>query len=80
MISQPRSSCLGAGAPFAGSPGAERAGFMLVQTVESLFHRFAAHTEESSISRPDLVSEMVTMLRSYLSCNGRRGQSTSPGA
>lgn len=58
----------------------ERAGFMLVQTVESLTHRFAAHPGASSISRSDLVSEMVAMLQSYLSCNGRPGQSTSPGA
>jgi AcrR family transcriptional regulator len=44
------------------------AGFMLVQTVESLTHRFAAHPDEEGIKRAEFVAELVSMLRSYLSC------------
>lgn len=54
----------------------DRAGFMLVQTVESLTHRFAAHPDDSGISRSDFASELVRMLQSYLSC-GQRPDGTS---
>jgi AcrR family transcriptional regulator len=46
----------------------DRAGFMLVQTVESLTHRFAAHPDEAGMKRPEFVAELVAMLQSYLSC------------
>lgn len=44
----------------------ELAGYMIVQTVESLTHRFAAHPDEQFISRAGFVDEMVTMLAAYL--------------
>lgn len=53
----------------------DHAGFMLVQTVESLTHRFVAHPDNSGISRADLVSELVTMLQAYLSYEQGTGQS-----
>lgn len=46
----------------------EHAGFMVVQTVESLTHRFAAHPDEQFISRESFVEEVVTMLIAYLTC------------
>ena len=44
----------------------EHAGLLLVQTVESLTHRFAAHPDEQIITRIGLVDEIVTMLEAYL--------------
>jgi len=44
----------------------ERAGFMVVQTVETLTHRFAAHPDEQFISRTAFVDEVVAMLVAYL--------------
>jgi AcrR family transcriptional regulator len=46
----------------------EQAGFVVVQTVESLTHRFAAHPDQQIISRAGFVNELVTMLEAYLSC------------
>ena len=46
----------------------ERAGFMVVQTVESLTHRHAAHPDEQFISRVTFVDEVVAMLVAYLTC------------
>jgi AcrR family transcriptional regulator len=47
----------------------EYAGFLVVQTVESLTHRFAAHPNEQFISRHRFIEEVVTMLVSYLTCD-----------
>ncbi len=47
----------------------ERAGFLVVQTVESLTHRFAAHPDQQVISRANFIDESVTMLEAYLSCS-----------
>ena len=44
----------------------EDACFMVVQTVESLTHRFADHPDEQFITRASFVAEMVTMLVAYL--------------
>jgi AcrR family transcriptional regulator len=44
----------------------EQAGFLVVQTVESLTHRFAAHPDEQLITRAGFVDEVVTMLEAYL--------------
>lgn len=44
----------------------EQAAFVVVQTVESLTHRFAAHPNERAISRSDFVSEVVAMIVAYL--------------
>ena len=52
----------------------ERAGYMVVQTVESLTHRFAAHPDEQNISRANLIDELVTMLEAYMLSLDRRGQ------
>ena len=46
----------------------EQAGFLVVQTVESLTHRFAAHPDEQFITRAGFVDEVVTMLVAYLTC------------
>jgi AcrR family transcriptional regulator len=53
----------------------ERIGFLVVQTVESLTHRFAAHPDQQVISRAAFVEEVVTMLFAYLTCPAPR-----PGA
>ena len=45
-----------------------QAGFLVVQTVESLTHRFAAHPDEQSITRSGFADEVVTMLVAYLTC------------
>jgi AcrR family transcriptional regulator len=45
----------------------EQAGFLVVQTVESLTHRFAAHPDERVISRASFIDELVTMLEAYVS-------------
>ena len=50
----------------------DRAGFLVVQTVESLTHRFAAHPDEQFITRTLFVDEVVTMLVSYLTCHSER--------
>lgn len=44
----------------------EQAGILIVQTVESLTHRFAAHPEEPLIRRTGFVDEVATMLFAYL--------------
>ncbi len=45
----------------------ERAAFIMVQTVESLTHRFAAHPDEQQIiGRIEFVAELVNMLDYYL--------------
>jgi AcrR family transcriptional regulator len=49
-------------------PHLEQAGFVVVQTVESLTHRFAAHPDQQIISRVRFIDELVTMLEAYLSC------------
>jgi len=46
----------------------EQGGFLVVQTVESLTHRFAAHPHEQVITRIGYVDEMVRMLCAYLTC------------
>ena len=52
----------------------EQTGFLVVQTVESLTHRFAAHPEEQVISRPRFIEELVTMIEAYLSWPGPPGR------
>jgi AcrR family transcriptional regulator len=47
-------------------PNLEQAGHLLVQTVESLTHRFAAHPTEQVLSRQDFLLHLVTMLEAYL--------------
>lgn len=47
-------------------PCLEHAGFMVVQTVESLTHRFAAHPDDQFIPRNIFIDEMVAMLVAYL--------------
>jgi AcrR family transcriptional regulator len=46
----------------------ERAGYLLVQTVESLTHRFAAHPVGQLVSREGFLEDLVTMLEAYLTC------------
>jgi AcrR family transcriptional regulator len=43
-----------------------QASFLVVQTVESLTHRFAAHPSEQIIERTAFVDQVVTMLCAYL--------------
>ena len=42
--------------------------FLVVQSVESLTHRFAAHPNDQFIPRTTFVGEVVTMLMAYLTC------------
>ena len=55
--------------PEVGRASLEHAGFVVVQTVESLTHRFAAHPDEQFITRTCFVDEVVTMLVAYLTCD-----------
>jgi len=48
-------------------PHPDQAGFLVVETVESLTHRFAEHPSEQIISRSGFVNEVVDMLVAYLS-------------
>jgi AcrR family transcriptional regulator len=48
----------------------DQAGFLVVQTVESLTHRFAAHPDQQLIPRSRFVAEVVTMLVAYLMHRG----------
>jgi AcrR family transcriptional regulator len=48
----------------------EQAGSLVVQAVESLTHRFAAHPEEQIITQAGFVNEVVTMLEAYLTFRG----------
>jgi AcrR family transcriptional regulator len=48
----------------------DQAGFLVVQTVESLTHRFAAHPDEQIMPRASFIDELVTMLAAYLSGSG----------
>ncbi len=41
-------------------------GFLVVQTVESLTHRFAAHPSEQLMSKDIFTNELVLMLEAYL--------------
>ncbi|MGC4118637.1 MAG: TetR/AcrR family transcriptional regulator [Myxococcales bacterium] len=43
-----------------------RSSFLLVQTVESLAHRFVAHPGAGGLERKELVAELVAMLEAYL--------------
>lgn len=48
--------------------GLEHTCFLVVQSVESLTHRFAAHPDNQFIPRTTFVDEVVTMLVAYLTC------------
>ncbi len=52
----------------------EQAGYMVVQTVESLTHRFAAHPQEQLCTREDFVAHLVTMLEAYLTAPALPGK------
>lgn len=47
-------------------PKLNQAGYLIIHTVEALIHRFAAHPEESAITREDLKGELLRMLKAYL--------------
>lgn len=51
--------------------GLEHTCFVVVQSVESLTHRFAAHPNDRFIPRTTFVNEVVTMLLAYLTCEAR---------
>jgi AcrR family transcriptional regulator len=44
----------------------DHAGFLVVQTVESLTHRYAAHPDEQVMDRAVFARELVAMLEAYL--------------
>ncbi len=52
-------------------PRLEQAGFLVVQAVESLTHRFAAHPEWQLMERDTFIEEVVSMLVAYLTCEER---------
>jgi AcrR family transcriptional regulator len=47
-------------------PHLDQVGFMVVQTVESLTHRFAAHPDEQVMPSDQFLDELVLMLTAYL--------------
>lgn len=47
-------------------PNLEHAAYVIIHTVESLTHRFAAHPDEPAIHQEALQAELVAMLRGYL--------------
>jgi hypothetical protein len=51
----------------------ERAGFLVVQTVETLTHRVAAHPDELTMTRAAFAQELASMLEAYLT-SGRGGR------
>ena len=46
----------------------EVTGYFVIQTVESLTHRFAAHPGERFVDEKDFIQELSTMLLAYLTC------------
>lgn len=52
-------------------PDLERTCFIVIQSVESLTHRFAAHPDDQFIPRTTFVDEVVTMLVAYLTCEAQ---------
>lgn len=60
----------------------EHAAFLVVQMVETLTHRFAAHPLEQTIPREDFLEETVTMLEAYLTHSPQDGGGATdrPGA
>ncbi len=59
----------------------EQAGSLVVQTVESLTHRFAAHPDEQLMSRERFINELATMLEAYLSYSRpHKSRQPSPGS
>lgn len=52
--------------PEVAHPNLERAGYLVVQTVEALTHRFAAHPEHQVMSHDELAQELVDMLEAFL--------------
>ncbi len=53
-------------------PHPERAGALLVETVEALTHRFAAHPGQHPVSREEFAAELVSMLTAYLASRSVR--------
>ena len=51
-------------------PNLEHAGYVVIHTVEDLTHRFAAHPDDTVITRKELQRELVTMLEAYLVAGG----------
>lgn len=49
-----------------GRPDPSRAAYMLVEAVEALTHRYAAHPESQTMEASEFVEEVVTMLEAYL--------------
>jgi AcrR family transcriptional regulator len=46
----------------------EHAGFLVVQAVESLTHRYSAHPNEPLITQEQFLEELVSLLHAYLTC------------
>ena len=57
-------------------PCLEHACYIVIQTVESLTHKFAAHPDDQFIPQATLVDEVVAMLISYLT-SGEQAPGTS---
>jgi AcrR family transcriptional regulator len=47
-------------------PNLEHAAYVIIHTVESLTHRFAAHPDDPAIHQEALQAELVAMLKGYL--------------
>ena len=57
----------------------QHAGFFMVQAVESLTHRFAAHPDEQAIGRQAFADELVAMIEAYLRQVQARGKEPARG-
>ncbi|MBU1412455.1 TetR/AcrR family transcriptional regulator [Myxococcota bacterium] len=55
--------------PEVGHADPESAAYLVIHTVESLTHGFAAHPDERLLDSARFVEELVSMLEAYLSCS-----------
>ena len=58
--------------PAIARPDPERAAYLVVETVESLTHRYAAHPEYQTIGEAEFVEEVVDLLEGYLTLGSGR--------
>jgi AcrR family transcriptional regulator len=52
--------------PEVSRPNLEHAAYVIIHTIESLTHRFAAHPDDPAIHQEALQAELVAMLKGYL--------------